>query len=346
MISLRLTQFVAIAAATLLSACGAGAQPPAASLSPGSSLARERFDHRGSWMLPDAGKQWLLYVSDEFDGIVDVYNWHSKKGKLYGQLTGLSEPAGECSDTAGNVYVTDYGSGTIYEYPHGATTWSVRASDYYGRPYGCGVDTKSGDIAVSNQTNLSGYAGNVVVYSGGGLIGYQHTYSSPSLRRYFPGGYDRKGNLFLEATNATTQVELAELPKGSNDFVILSGLSISEAANVQWDGKHITVTDNNYQNGGHAALSRISVMGSSVTVLGTTVLTDTCSTSGDYTNVYFPIITGTRRLNTVVGGNWGCNNRFDFWNYPQGGNPVKVLPPDIAPTYPAGAALSPPNGAR
>jgi hypothetical protein len=81
-----------------------------------------------------------------------------------------------------------------------------------------------------------------------------------------------------------------------------------------------------------------------VTVVRTTVLTDTCS-SGDYVNIYQPFIGGTtKKLNTVVAGNTSCSNRLDFWNYENGGNPKYAMPSNIAPVSPGGAALSPPIG--
>ncbi len=82
-----------------------------------------RHPNRGrSWILPDAHKQWLLYVSDGSSGTIDIYNYRVKAGKLYGQITGLSFPYGQCVDPSGNVYVVDNDTAKIYEYAHGGTT--------------------------------------------------------------------------------------------------------------------------------------------------------------------------------------------------------------------------------
>ena len=337
------SQFViVIAVAALVGACS-GTHTPATAIVPGSPLSRN-LNHRGSWMLPGAGKKWLLYASDEYGSTVDIYDLHSHPLKLYGQITGLSLPVGECVDDAGNVYIADFGSDEIYQFAHGATTWSVQESDLYGRPFGCAYDRTTGNIAVSNLRTPSGYSGDVIVFSGG-LTGYQTAYSSPAIKQVFPGGYDPHGNFFVAGTNYSAASVFVELPAGSSKFTVLKGLQLIQPTNVQWDGLRIAVTDQNYQNGGHTAFYQVNVKGSRVRVVRATVLTDTCSSSGDYTDVVLPLITG-KRHNEVIGGNQGCSHRFDFWKYPAGGDPYRFVPPPIAPDTPAGESISPPAGHR
>ena len=126
----------AVAAGVLLAGCNAGSSQPLGGGVPATSrqvLHEPRFDahmfaltnrlhkvpvrhlnHGKSWILPGAGKQWLLYVSDGSSGTVDIYNYRMQAGKLYGQITGFSAPYGQCVDHSGNVYIADLGAAKIY----------------------------------------------------------------------------------------------------------------------------------------------------------------------------------------------------------------------------------------
>jgi hypothetical protein len=56
-------------------------------------------------MAPEAKRNELLYVSDYSSPYRsnDVLVYSYPQGKLVGKLTGFTEPAGECVDSAGNV---------------------------------------------------------------------------------------------------------------------------------------------------------------------------------------------------------------------------------------------------
>jgi hypothetical protein len=301
-----------------------------------------------SWISPGGGKQWLLYVSDESSNTVDIYNYRAKPGKLFGQITGLTHPLGQCVDSAGNVYVTAFRDNEILEYAHGGITPVAAAYDYYGRPDGCAVDPTTGNIAVTNSVTLS-TQGNILVFSGG-LGGNQTLYygSDQQIDTYDPPAYDPQGNLFFEGYTFSAQAIFGELPAGSSTMQLISGLNLTEPAAVQWDGAYIAAVDPNYQNSGVAAIYRVTVSGSAATVVRTTVLTDTCTGSGyNYASIYQPYIGGTtRKLNTVVSGNTSvtCSNRLNFWNYTTGGNPKRVMPADISPVTGSGTSVSPPAG--
>lgn len=299
-----------------------------------------------SWMLPDAGKQWLLYVSDGSSGTVDVYNYRVQAGKLYGQITGFSAPYGQCIDKRGNVYIADLGSAKIYEFAHGGTTAIATATDDYGFPIGCSVDPTTGNIAVSNFNGPSYGPGGVDVFSGG-LSGAQTNYADSNLTLAWPGAYDPSGNLFVEGVNRSFASSFVELPAGSSSFQLLDGLSIGFPSGVQWDGSYIAATDQGYLGGYTSAINRVTVSGSAVTVVRTTVLTDNCDGSANYMDVSQPFIGGTgRKDNVVIAGNLDCLNRLSMWNYTNGGNPKRSFAPTITPSTAIGESLSPPGGGK
>ncbi len=358
----------AIAAGVLLAGCNAGSSQSLGGAVPATShqvlhepqfdarmfaltnrlhkVPARHFNHGKSWVLPDAGKQWLLYVSDGSSGTVDIYDYRARAGKLYGQITGFSAPYGQCVDHSGNVYIADLGAAKIYEFAHGGTTPIATATDSYGYPIGCSVDPTTGNVAVSDFYGPNYGPGGIDIFSGG-LSGIQTNNADSNLSQAWPGGYDPNGNLYVEGTNASFASTFVELPAGSSKFRPLNGLTIGFPAAVQWDGSYIAATDQGYQGGYTTAINRVTVSGSAVTVVRTTVLTDTCDGSNNYMDASQPFIGGTtRKQNTVVAGNLDCLNEMHFWNYAKGGNPHRSLPTNITPASPIGQSVSPPVAAN
>src|SRR5579863_884632 len=144
-------------ALALLAGCS-GAQSPAgipdtlhsdsASRGAAMSLAQNRAV---SWMAPEAKNENLLYVSNVSS--VTVYAYPS--GTLVGTLAGLYKTHGECADAHGNVFIT--GTSQIIEFAHGATTPLKILKDPLYDPQGCSVDPLTGDLAVTNYDQSSGF---------------------------------------------------------------------------------------------------------------------------------------------------------------------------------------------
>src|SRR6516225_6984175 len=66
----------------------------------GSALSRfatrpAKLDHHASWMKPNLLTTSLLYVSDTFPKVVNVYTYPTLK--YVGRLTGFQYPLGECA---------------------------------------------------------------------------------------------------------------------------------------------------------------------------------------------------------------------------------------------------------
>ncbi|MFY9664724.1 MAG: hypothetical protein WAL67_16355 [Candidatus Cybelea sp.] len=343
---------VAVAAVALPTGCGGGTTPSAGVLTDPHMIAMTnalgmvpvRHLNRGkSWIRPDAGKQWLLYVSDASSGTIDIYNYRVKTGKLYGQITGFSFPYAQCVDAGGDVYVVDNDTAKIYEFAHGGTSPIATATDSYGFPIGCSVDPTTGNVAVANFDSLASGAGGLDVFAGG-LNGSQTNYTNSNLYHLFPPGYDPKGNLFVQATDYSGNKHFAELPTGSSNFTMLTGLTIAFPGSVAWDGHYLAVTDQNYIYYYTTMIYRVTVSGSKVTVVRQTHLTDNCYPYHNYMVAVEPFVTGTaRKGNAVVAGNLNCPSAFGFWNYTNGGNPKRTLPSSIGPVNPYGQAVSPPS---
>jgi len=287
-----------------------------------SVLGPTHTDHLKSWMSPDARNiKKLLYVSDLSTNDVYVYNYQT--GKAVGTLAGFDEPYGQCVDKKGDVWITNFESASVVEYAHGGAE-SIKTLRTDGSSDGCSIDPTTGNLAVSSWS-----PGEILVFKH--ASGTPIVYTSQICSNMMPPGYDDDGNLYVQADNSGPYV--CELPHGSGSIrgpMALSGFSINFQGSVMWDGRHITLSDqeyNGYETGIYQATEDAS---GNLTKVGQTALTDDCN--GDEADVFQPFIVGTKNTpsnktlgKVVVGGNLSCTNRFDYWTYPAGGNQVSSL---------------------
>ena len=245
-------------------------------------------------------------------------------GKKVGALTQVQDPAGVCSDAAGDVWVVNSASFTIAEYAHGATKSEATLSDAgSGSPLGCSVDPTTGNLAVTNLGTPSG-GGNLSIYTG--AKGSAQKFQDSDLTYFYFCAYDDEGNLFVDGLNSSYGFVLAELPTGSGKLqtISLNG-TIDFPGGVAWDGSYVAVGDQYYQGMHTSAIYQVSVSGSAGTVEGTTTLTDACDV------LQFAIAT-----KTVVAPD-DCSSSAGYYDYPAGGSPTKTV---SGLTYPVAATLS------
>lgn len=310
----RLT--LCIGASTLFAGCGGSP-----TLSVPSAISRT---HK-SWMSPAAkSSNYLLYVSDEFSGEVDVYDYTT--GTRVGELYDFGEPAGQCVDAKGDVYITDYYFGDVVEYAHGGST-PLRTLSTNNFPIGCAVN-KSGDLAVSDFAGFNGTSvGAVCVWKGGS--GSPACYQDVSACSYiWPPAYDNKGNLFVVGLSSQYESEVCGLLAGASRMVTLSfNGHIYYPSGTVWDGKYIALGDQEASGQYQTALYQVTLSGSTLTEVGEATLDDpSCGENA----VVQPFVVGKKntpvnrkRGKTVIGGNLKCASTgvLDFWHYAKGGNP-------------------------
>jgi hypothetical protein len=294
--------------------------------------------NKKSWMSPLAkNTQYLLYVSNDSTGQVDVFNYRTM-GKLYGQLSGFSLAGGQCSDTAGNVYIIDLGLGTLTEFAHGSATptGSATITDF-DEPFSCSVDPTTGNIA------LPTFGDSLVDIFVGGITGTQEQVST--LEPYSEGvGYDPSGNLFQTiGTSGSGGTELVECPATCESGSSFSVVPMPAAAtcpggtqvicflsSVMWDGTYLAVGDQQYN---YPALSydegiyRVnSTTGAIFSSAGYAA-----SPSSPQTDAQQFWTTGTTKaLNRVLFANL-VTLQEGYWNKNTGGSPIKVLTGTNAP---------------
>src|SRR5579863_9879762 len=288
---------VTAAMSALLAACG-GSQPPIGAT--GAMAPAAHTSHIGSWMVPAAKSEDLLYVGGGgyAHGYLHVYSYRS--GKLVGNISGLVSPSGECVDTAGDLWVVTNFPDEAIEYAHGGTTPIATLSVPGSNAYGCAVDPTTGDLAVTNTNGVSIFQD---------AQGTPTTYVDWAVPDYC--SYDNKGNLFVVVGHD----QLTELPEGSSGFNIIRVDIPGPYSTVQWDGRGLAV-------GGDAFASypvkvyQVTISGSR----GKAIKTVTLSTKDDRANDAQFWVQGHTVVQPTNRG-----NEVGIWAYPSGGMPARWI---------------------
>lgn len=294
-----------------------------------------RPDRQKSWISPDAQRApRLLFMSDTATDTVDAFTMPDMQFK--GKLTGFNQPQGECSDTQGNVYITNTQANQVLEYSRTGALLNTY-SDTYGYPVGCAVNPLNGDLAVTDIIGLTGH---------GQLLIYTSPSSSPTVLinpdqyNYYFVGYDIHGDLWEDGRTAKG----AYILSGCGGFVChtinLSGGTINFPGAVQWDQKEYSwVLFDQLCGGKHAACS-YWVSGSGV--LGNA--TNYVIFNGDPACDLIQGVVAAYGKQYTAGADTegsGCanagNSSINRWQYPAGGTPTDYLSKLVQPD---GVAIS------
>jgi hypothetical protein len=259
----------------------------------------------------------LVYGSGTDGRHIYIFSYpHVKFVGKFAAPAGTIALQGLCSDSSGNVFVTNVskavGSGVmqghVYEYAHGDTQILKTFTFEDVRPFGCSVDPSSGTLAVASA-GLASRGGSLTTIAPDGS---GNVYYSYNIRDYYYCAYDGTGNLFVNGRGDGTQMYLDEVPKGKSGFVELSldkYVSVSGMGALQWDGSHLTLEDLSA-----GAIYRLSVAGSTATVVGTSRL-DGWNGSALSTIAEAAVLAPTGVSETKIG----------FWKYPAGGKATRLL---------------------
>ena len=266
----------------------------------------ETYDRTSSWVSPQAQSEDLLYVSDQL--FSEVYVLSYPAGKPAGMLTGFNYPEGLCTDSRGDVFVTDLLARKIVEYAH-AGSKPKRVLNDSKNPQGCSVNPLTGDLAVVDYGS-SGTPGDVAVYPK--ARGSPTDYDDPTMISFQSCAYDGSGNLFADGQKYANEPGLVELPAGARklkDIRLNHGFNAS--GSVQWDGQHLAVMGNAAQS-----IYRLTISGLSAKIVGRTKLI-----SPKYPLAFW--IEKNSLLLTYLPPH-SKQTALGVWAYPSGGRPVRV----------------------
>ena len=237
-------------------------------------------------------------------GDVSSYVFTFPKGRV---VNAIASPGfGACADDNGDVYFTTVRS--IAEYQHGGTS-PIATFPVEGSAYSCSVDPTTGNVAAVVFC-IKRCGDEVVVLRPDGK---RERYRATGVRSLLYCAYDGRGDLFVDGYNGT-QFVLLELRKRAKTFASIAfKYNIPYAAQIQWDGKDLAIETRE-----HPVIVRVAVTGSTARVVGRTHLLGvgyraTQSWIGDG-KIAVPTGPGTKRAIEIM-----------VWDYPNGGNPTKVL---------------------
>lgn len=277
----------------------------------------------------------LLYVSDYNNGIVQVYGYPPRgKETPAATLTGFLEPQGMCVGDYDHAFIVNSGDFDVLEYEYGATKPLVSWPNQGNVGIACAWDASTSTLAISDVVQVS-VNGAVSLCSAPGRC---NTYQEPAgivtclFLDYLPNG-----DLYLDGFSKSG-FAMAYLRHGTTTWqpVTYSGPTPNVPGNVQWDGRYLTVGDQQ-SNMGYAVIYRCKPSGAKVDCrYGKTLL----KPSSDVPQ-YF-IKPGS---NGVVGPD-AVTGDVDTWAYPGGGQPLPhkhIHVPQSNPRNFGAAILNPPN---
>ncbi|HEY1882228.1 MAG TPA: hypothetical protein VGG51_04215 [Candidatus Cybelea sp.] len=237
----------------------------------------------------------------------DVLEFDYPKGdSSIGTISGVSEAQGSCTDVLygsgkKTFWVTASGTDSFEQFKVGGTSPIATLTTTAGEPVGCSIDPKTGDLAGTMINN-----GVVVIYKG--AKGSGTAISTPLVEAFF-SGYDASSNLFIDGFNSQGEFGLVEIPKGKNTAeTITTSNSVEFPGSVQWDGKYVTVNDQEAHT-----IDQYTVKGTTATEEGTVSL----SGSSDCDQTWIA-------KGYVICPDAG-NVDGEIYSYPAGGSPLATL---------------------
>lgn len=290
-----------------------------------------RAARSGSWMLPAARSEDLIYASN-MNGTVAVYSYRS--GRLVGTLSGFKYPWGLCTDRAGDVYISDASASQVVEYAHGGTSPLRTLNDAPYDPADCSVDPVKGNIAVANfYTHDFSYPGNIAIFPPGN--GNPKSYGGTLNLSFAALAYDDRGNLYVQGFpfgSSSYGIDFFELRRGGvtlRPFVISGPYSTN--GGLQWDGEYLVVGDY-YHTVYQLAIHRNVAKVKGVTHLGGP---DVCA-------CYFwiPRVGAAKRgqaSRLLAPSAASGNTAVQVYRYPRGRAPMRSLHDNV---HPMGVTLS------
>jgi hypothetical protein len=135
----------------------------------------------------------------------------------------------------------------------------------------CAVDPTTGNLAVANFFDYRGPSGNIAIYPK--ASGSPKQYVDSKIFYYPFCTYDAHGDLFIDGQDINFGGPYyAELLKGASTFTDITIPKAAQGYPLLWDGKYFAIETTGAKF--RATIYRISISGSTGTIVGTTALTN------------------------------------------------------------------------
>lgn len=199
-----------------------------------------------------------------------------------------------------------------------------------GAANGCAFDPMTGNLAVANNPGTS-VDGNVAIFQG--AQGTPTIYFDSSFQRFVSCAYDNLGNLYADGVEPGNVVD--ELPKGGDELTEIQLSTTINPGSLQWLRRRLVAATVETTSRGSQPIYNVKVSGNTGSVRGPILL----SSSNDRR------ATGAIQFwiqnKTIIGPGHleGRNGSLQFWKYPQGDLPTKVIKPNKHDSF-FGVAIS------
>jgi len=327
------------AAAALLAGCSSGATSSFAPAAGGSAAGAAKFVHNGhqlstSVLSPKAAARLAgkiqvsnlqvkplekvaagtpeIFISDAYAEQVYVFKTTGAYiGTLPQPTEGFSEPQGLCSDSKGNVFVSNTSNSTIDEYTGGKFKAALSDPGYY--PVSCSVDPKTNTLAAGNIISTSGGQGGIALFANESGSATQKT--DPNMYEvYFTGYYAKTGNLYYSGDNIDFYPAVSSYTnKGKFKLITLKGATLGFAGTVQYSGATTSLAVGDQDTFYGPTFYHVKGNGN---VTGQTVLT--CSSG------FCDIVQAWIHGKTIIGPD-ASSVSASIFPWPAGGNASKTL---------------------
>ncbi len=249
-------------------------------------------------MQPQTSSENLLYVSSPKTNDVYVYSYPG--GSLVGTLTGFENILGACSDSEGDVWITNSyspstGNGYLLEYAHGGTSPVATLQDS-SSPRDCSWDPTTGNLAVAD------YYGNIALYPH--ASGSPTYISTPGISNINYIGYDGFGNAYFDGYKRDKNKSW--IPAGSSTSMNFKAQKWPSGC-IGWDGTYVTAFS------GKAILQYRFNNGRAGKPAGTVKLNGV-DAAGCFTFATSSVVVTQEAAGKV-----------ELFHYPQGGNPTVTI---------------------
>lgn len=263
----------------------------------------------------------LLYITDV--GTDEVYVYSYPHGRLVNTLTGFNSPVRDCSDAAGNVYITNTEAEELLEFAHDGQEPIATFSDPGYLPWDCSVDPTTGNLAATGYGTSRSNTGSVAIFAGGS--GSPTIYHARGVQAYLFCTYDNQGNLFVDGLDDSYGFVLIELRKGAAKF---DRIAIRQHfpgwGGLQWDGRYLAIGN------------------------GSTAVYDFAIKRREAKRVHMVPLKGALDVSQfwldggkliAANGPNGAKHDVALWHYPKGGDPTNVIGKGLF-RNPSGVAVS------
>jgi hypothetical protein len=268
---------------------------------------------RHAMILPDrrAETKTFVYIINVYGSYASIFDY-PKSDKQIGTINNVGGQG--CTNVIFGYGKKKFwivaGARQITEYTVPKTPIKTLSVSSVGGPSSCAMNG-SGDLAVGILFGSG--SGDIVIFP---HAGGSRTVMTTPLSGEYGDGYDPGGDLFADGFSgslSSPKFKLVELPKGREKFrTITTSNPVKSPGSVQWDGKYVTVTDQDTNE-----MYQYTISGTKATLKGTVHLSGggSCAQTWIATDVVYCAD--------------AANDDGEVFKYPAGGSAIAVLTGDF-----------------